>query len=447
MDSFEFYIKKIKLENYRKYTEQIFELESDMTVFVGKNAAGKTSVLESVCVLLGAYLAAYKKYVASRHVFNISQNDVRIDFRNEIVKDIMLNNGEAQYPCRVSCDFQFGNREIYYKRSLEKAGSRTKFDGSNPMQKTVTEWEEKSKEKKDAHIVLPLVLYLSSSRLWDEGNQKGNQVETPPSRYEGYSRCLDPRRGMQLCRDYLRTLALIAAQENEGKDYPSRIVITQAVNRAFSEELPEGDVIEHSVRFGDFVQRKKDGSWIPYSQLSDGYRNVIRIVSEIATRMCILNPHLKEHTLENTPGVVVIDELDLSLHPTWQRRIVKILKMLFPRVQFICATHSPFIIQSLDERELISLDQDVTLDYSRSGIEDISEDIMGVDMPYYSKEHEELYKTTEEFFSLIKEASSESDIEAIREKLGILTSRYNGDPALCALLKQEYNAKINDMRK
>lgn len=54
-----------------------------------------------------------------------------------------------------------------------------------------------------------------------------------------------------------------------------------------------------------------------------------------------------------TPGIVIIDEIDLSLHPTWQKRIIGILKEQFPRIQFICATHSPFIIQSLDEENLL----------------------------------------------------------------------------------------------
>ena len=88
--------------------------------------------------------------------------------------------------------------------------------------------------------------------------------------------------------------------------------------------------------------------------LSDGYRNVIKIILDIAARMCILNPYLKEKALQETPGIVLIDEIDLSLHPTWQKRIIGILKQLFPKIQFICATHSPFIIQSLEEGELIT---------------------------------------------------------------------------------------------
>lgn len=89
--------------------------------------------------------------------------------------------------------------------------------------------------------------------------------------------------------------------------------------------------------------KSEDGTILPFSTLSDGYRNVIKIILEIATRMCILNPYLQGEALQKTPGVVVIDELDLSLHPTWQKKIISILKNLFPKIQFICATHSPFI--------------------------------------------------------------------------------------------------------
>ena len=100
--------------------------------------------------------------------------------------------------------------------------------------------------------------------------------------------------------------------------------------------------------------------------------------------MCILNPYQKENALKNTPGIVVIDEIDLSLHPTWQRKIIGILKELFPKIQFICATHSPFIIQSLEEGELITLDQTLDSEYSGESIEDIAEDVMGVEMVQYS---------------------------------------------------------------
>lgn len=236
----------------------------------------------------------------------------------------------------------------------------------------------------------------------------------------------------------MNNLTLVAAQENNGKEYPAKILINKAIDKVFEGELPEGDKIEYSVRFNEFVQRRKDGSWIPYSELSDGYRNVIRIVSEIACRMCILNPYLKEHTLEETSGVVVIDEIDLSLHPTWQRRIIGILKEVFPKVQFICATHSPFIIQSLDENELYSLDKAIEVEYSKKGIEDIAESVMGVEMPNYSEERAELYQLSADYIKALKEADTEEKLEEMRKRLELLIAKYNDDPVSYALLKQEY---------
>ena len=124
-----------------------------------------------------------------------------------------------------------------------------------------------------------------------------------------------------------------------------------AVRYSLQEELLPGQQVLYSSRYGGIAVKNADGTIIDFAALSDGYRNVIKIVTDIATKMCILNPYLQGDTLKKTPGVVVIDELDLSLHPTWQRRIVRILKELFPKVQFICATHSPFIVQSLEEME------------------------------------------------------------------------------------------------
>lgn len=96
------------------------------------------------------------------------------------------------------------------------------------------------------------------------------------------------------------------------------------------------------------------------------------------------------HCLDVQHGLDIA--IDLSLHPTWQKRIIGILKELFPKIQFICATHSPFIIQSLEEGELITLDQPLDSEYSGEGLEDIAEDIMGVVLPQYSEKSEKYMK-------------------------------------------------------
>ena len=162
--------------------------------------------------------------------------------------------------------------------------------------------------------------------------------------------------------------------------------------------------------------------------------------------MCVLNPYLGKDTLILTPGIVVIDELDLSLHPTWQRRIVDILKELFPKVQFICATHSPFIIQSLEPGELITLDSILDEEYSGQSIEDIAEDVMNVKIAQYSEKKVEMYEAAEKYFKALKNAASNEDIEELKDRLDTLSARYSDNPAYNAWMQLKYLEKKAEMK-
>lgn len=290
-----------------------------------------------------------------------------------------------------------------------------------------------------------MVLYLSSARLWNE-NRTG-EMDRIPGRTDAYQRCLDPKRGNQTSFEYIKLLGNLATEENDGKPLPAYEVIMDAVKYSMKEELESGQQVLYSSRYGEIAVKNPDGTVINFSALSDGYRNVIKIVTDIATKMCILNPYLGKDTLKKTPGIVVIDELDLSLHPTWQRRIVGILKELFPKVQFICATHSPFIIQSLEPGELITLDGILDEVYSGQSIEDIAEDIMNVPLAQYSEKKVKMYKAAEEYFQALKKASSENELQDLKEKLDVLSAEYSDNPAYNAWMQQRYLEKKAGMEE
>ena len=97
-----------------------------------------------------------------------------------------------------------------------------------------------------------------------------------------------------------------------------------------------------------------DGEMMPISYLSDGYQDVIGIISDIAFRAAILNPHLGENILKETPGIVLIDEVDLHLHPRWQQKSF-CTKTIFQKVQFITTTHSALIISTTEENEAFEI--------------------------------------------------------------------------------------------
>ena len=118
----------------------------------------------------------------------------------------------------------------------------------------------------------------------------------------------------------------------------------------------------------------ENGEWIPYGILSSGYKGIVRLVADIAYRAIKLNPHLGENAVVQTQGEVLIDEIDMHLHPKWQKTIVADLKRTFPGIQFIVTSHSPFIIQSLQSDEVINLNGEVSDNPSVKSIEDIAED-------------------------------------------------------------------------
>lgn len=448
----EFKIQELALFNYRRFENKKFVLNPRMNVFAGKNGSGKTTVLEAANVMLGAYLAAYKTYVPSRFVYNIKSTDVRQKAQISEDSTILTAGTISQYPCKISCTAKWDDKDkpIEFQRVVLKEDARTKFGGSNPMQPTVIAWEEEisKADHSDNKVVLPLVLYLSTARLWKDGNKKSAKKGVF-SRTDAYDHCLDIQHGLDIAFRYLDTLKAVSVEENGGKLFPAYEAILRAVNEAFREELQPGEEIIFSTKYEDDMIALKtvEGAILPFQMLSDGYRNVIKIILDIATRMCILNPYLKGEALKKTPGIVLIDEVDLSLHPTWQKRIMGILKEQFPRIQFICATHSPFIIQSLEEGELITLDQPLVSEYSGEGLEDIAEDIMGVVMPQYSEKKRKIYEVSREYFAALKDAKTQDEIEKLGKQLAELEAEYSENPAYMAWVHQQYTEQAWKVEK
>ena len=124
-----------------------------------------------------------------------------------------------------------------------------------------------------------------------------------PGRTDAYQRCLDERRGCQSAFEYIKLLRGLAAEENNGTPLPAYTVIMDAVKFSLKDELSQVQQVLYSSRYGEIAVKNQDGTIINFSALSDGYRNVIKVVIEIAARMCILNPYLGGDVLRRTSCV------------------------------------------------------------------------------------------------------------------------------------------------
>ena len=196
----------------------------------------------------------------------------------------------------------------------------------------------------------------------------------------------------------------------------------------FSELRVEDSPLRLTVSKGSFR--------LPLNQLSDGERSFLAIISDLVRRLSLANPDLDDPL--HGAGIVLIDELELHLHPTWQRQVVEKLRTTFPNIQFIATTHSPFVIQSLRPGELINLDPEEFVEYADKSIEDIAENVMGVELPQKSERYLQMMTAAEEYFRLLRTPTDNAaDVNAAEKRLNELAAPFSDDPAFQALLKLE----------
>ncbi|RYZ86007.1 MAG: ATP-binding protein [Proteobacteria bacterium] len=176
------------------------------------------------------------------------------------------------------------------------------------------------------------------------------------------------------------------------------------------------------------------------SQLSDGEQRLFSLFVDIARQLLLQNPN---NGIGAGEAIVLIDEIDVHLHPKWQRKIVPALEDLFQNCQFVATTHSPFVIQATNRANVTSIDPSVTISSLEDGnsIEDIAEGIQGVPMPQRSLRAETLNKAAKEYFTLLERNASgvhsvAKDVMLNAELIYREASEaFTSDPAVHALLK------------
>ena len=175
-----------------------------------------------------------------------------------------------------------------------------------------------------------------------------------------------------------------------------------------------------------------------YEIMSSGFKAMINMVAEIAYRCIMLNRWLGIDAVEKTPGIVMIDEVDLYLHPLWQRHVLKDFQEAFPNIQFIVTTHSPFIVQSVERENIIKLDGEKgNSDPNIRNMEEVA--VVEMNVPsMHTDNYNKMLEKADEFYNLIKQGNSTPEEKArIKKELTELEAKFSENPAYVALLKAE----------
>jgi predicted ATP-binding protein involved in virulence len=418
-DGRSFHIDELSLVNFRPFERRKFQFGSNVNVLIGKNGTGKTAILDALAVAVRPLLAGLEPR-ASRDIHPDDARRVSYDKGGELTI-------EPQSPVRVECrgiapESQF-HWEIEYPFGGDPSGGLFRF--ASFLAEAV---------RKGLDVTLPLMAYYGTGRLWRRKSQDVD-IMKPGSRLRGYAGCLDQAYDLQDVWSWFKRMELIQLQGGV------ELGTLAAAKRAIDSCLDGWSNVRFDVRIGDIVAQAKDGPTLEFRMLSDGVRNMLAMVADMAYRAAILNPHLGADVVAKTPGIVLIDELDLHLHPTWQRRVLDDLRRTFPRVQFFATTHSPFIVQSLRPGELTDLDDDQPGDYYKRSIEDIAEGVMGVELPQRSLRWQEMKKAAEEYYRLLRERKgSPEELAQRKARLDELIAPFSDDPAYVAFLEMEREA-------
>lgn len=344
------WLKHMKVRNFRSFRELDVSFDRNLTILIGSNGAGKSTVLEAVRVSLGAFLTGFKSVKSNA----IARNDVRVE---TIKKGSTYVNHEC-YPVTVYSAVETGKGEyIPWGRCLNSAKGRTTVGDSRDIMRyaeTLAAGEEST--------ILPVVAYYGTGRLWAEKKtRKVDRIKTH-DKYLGYRDCLEAEASGRILYKWIEDLTYTELQE--GERLPELEAVRNALAQCYQGVDPGAKKVrvKYSVKLKDIEVTKETESGdvrsIPLSLMSDGIRITMMLVADIACRMAQLNGHLYDDVLSKTDGVVLIDEVDMHLHPAWQSRILGDLMRIFPLVQFIVTTHSPTVLANISDKHVLVLSGD-----------------------------------------------------------------------------------------
>ncbi len=328
-------LKSVTIENYRAIENLVLPLDPSLTVLHGANGQGKTSVLSAIAVGLGAVeiLGPY----LHRSNIDFSEEDWREGagspriVAESIDELIGKRHGDEHLDNYRMADLEHSHAKLdkHFRSAREDNMPIVAFYGTERTVSGVPEW----------------VISQPGSRF-------------RPSRLDALEGALSARtdfEGFLAWFYFKRYEELQERDDREDSDYQLKDV--SMIRQAISSMLPEVSNPRIELNPLRFVvsQKSEEGQAekLSLNQLSGGYRIVLALATDLARRMAQGNPHMDDPL--QSEAIVLIDEIELHLHPAWQQRILGDLMRTFPNAQFIVSTHSPQVLTTVEPKCIVEL--------------------------------------------------------------------------------------------
>lgn len=364
------HIKKLTLTNYRSAGNLSLDLHERLNVMVGMNGAGKSSILDATAILLSWAVSRIKHGGASGRPINDSD----------------IKNGQFFAMLEIECNYNSSAVEwkIVRVRTGRKKDIKSVLHGVNELSKQI----QILVEEQSGRANIPVFAYYPVNRAVLDIPLRIREKHSFDL-FSAYDESLSRGANFRTFFEWFREREDL---ENENRKYKDQLIKPddflfpdpqlEAVRQALGKVLPE--FANLAVRRNPLrMEVEKCGKRLTVNQLSDGEKCLMALVGDLARRMAIANPSLSNPL--DGDGIILIDEIDLHLHPKWQRMVIPKLVEVFPNCQFIISTHSPHIITHVRPENLFLLkqtDSGIEAEQPRESygknVDRILEDLMGL---------------------------------------------------------------------
>lgn len=316
-------LRKLTLKNFRCYPELTIEFPSQVTVMVAANGEGKTSILDSLRIAFWPFVSQFD---LSRTAYNDPANAIQIDDIHAVRADSsqgrIINEMARQLPCEIAVECEFNNQIHSWMRFRKSEAKRTKTlddNGVANIKKQAKTLQGNVRNLQETPLDLPLFGYYGTGRLWQhkrltQSKKNATDKESQKVRTFAYRDCLDPASSYREFEEWFISVYKTAREEQihaleQGQQlslqetpYFSLIKVIQDAINTVLEPVGWHD-LEFSQMFDEsLVLKNKNKGKFKVAQLSDGIKNMLGLVADIAYRCVLLNGHLNKDAAKKTQG-------------------------------------------------------------------------------------------------------------------------------------------------
>ena len=416
-------VKKIEIENYKGFEKQEIIFNDNLNVFIGANASGKTSILEAIVKCL----------------YDLTKEFVPVE-DGLLLTDDDINHNKTH--CQITTHVNIFEHQLLPINISAGSPSTEMLELKSLYQKEdIFFFQAFSAKLTKGNFTIPIVKYFPSKKI------QVNYLPQKPTKVYKIPQLETWSNTFQNAHSYSQLLHWFFDQETqeirkkmEHEDFSienSRLKnVRYAIEQALLKMYNKSYTIKSNGRPKEgtnqlirtlSLQLKGDNSAFQedLEAKSDGEKAIITLVADIAYNLALAHDFELDENYPNSPGIVLIDEIEQHLHPNWQRKIIPILTSVFPKIQFFITTHSPQVISSVNS-EYVFLCEDFVVEKVHLRTKGVDSNALLTFLFNSTERPKEYIDLVNEFDELIDKDADISELEKIIEKVSKLEEEDSG---------------------